>query len=119
MLARRKGLRRNICPPVIPISLNRTSAWSRLRLWREWPGFRLPLRIGQGTKLGSHAAGNRRRLTARLEAGEVGPVAPGDGAAETNAGLDGRVVHDVDGTLVVRRSLSEPREIREIATGGK
>ena len=92
---------------------------SGLWLWRERPDFGLPLRIGQGTELGCHAAGDRRCFTARLETGEIRPVAPGNRAAETHASLDGRVVHDVDHTLIVWRTLPEPREVAEVAARGE
>ena len=48
---------------------------------RERANLRLALRVRERTELGRHAARDRRRLAAALEAGEVGAVAPGDRAA--------------------------------------
>src|SRR5205807_8237988 len=77
--------------------------------------FGFPLRIGEFTKLGACAARDLSNLVAGLEAGKVRPVLPGERAAELHAGFDRRVVHDVDGALVVRRPLRETRKIAEVA----
>src|SRR5437867_12354162 len=85
------------------------------RGYRERPDFGLWLGVGERTELGSDAARDGRRFAARLEAGEVGPVAPREGTAQPHSGLDRGVVHDVDRAFVVGRSLAIAREVSEIA----
>ena len=71
------------------------------------PSLHLALRVLQRAKLGRDSAPDGGRLAHVLEAGEVGPVGPGERAAELLAGADGRVVDDVDQALVVGRALRE------------
>src|SRR5262245_31240451 len=94
-----------------------TTASSDLRLRRERPGLGLGWRVGQRAELRGHAARDRGGLAAGLEAGEVRAVAPGERAAQPDAGLERGVVHDVDRPLVVGRALTEAGEVAEIAAG--
>src|SRR5262245_14633950 len=94
---------------------------------RPFSFFGYPLPAGKGTdlrlalgvveiaKFGAGAAGDLRHFVAGLEAGEVRPLAPGERTAELDAGLDGGVVHHVDGALVVGIALPIAGEIAEVA----
>src|SRR5262249_44684353 len=90
---------------------------SRIGHGRVWPDFRLRLRMRQIPEFRLPAALNGDHLAARLETGEIGAVAPGEGAAEANAGAEGGVVHDIDEAFVIRRTLLVAGEIAEIARG--
>ena len=63
-------------------------------LFCERTNLGLTLRIGQRAELRSHAAGDGRRLTPGLEAGEVGTIAPGNRTAQPNARLQRGVMVD-------------------------
>src|SRR3954463_15441650 len=80
----------------------------------EWSHLRLALRVRERAQFSGRAARDGRRLAAGLEAGEVGAIAPRKRAAQTNLGLDRSVVDDVDGPLVIGRSLSVAREVAEV-----
>src|SRR5579884_430152 len=90
-----------------------------LRLSRERTHFRFPLGVGQRTEFSGSAASNGRHFAARLEAGEIGTIAPGKWTAEPDVCFDRRVMHDVDGAFVVRAALAISGEIAQIATRGK
>ena len=62
----------------------RARAESRLR---EWTHLRLCLGVRQQAELGGGTARNRSYFTPRLEAGEIGPVAPGQRTAQPHARL--------------------------------
>src|ERR1700761_2817901 len=81
--------------------------------------FGLPLRIGQRTQFVLHAALESAGFTARLEAGEVGTVAPGQRPAQPHTGLDSSVVHDVDLTLIIGIVLLVAGVITQIARRGE
>ena len=62
---------------------------------------------------------DRRKLAARLETGEIRAIAPRQRTAQSDAGLDGGVVDDVDRPLVVRRSLRVAGEVAESVLAAK
>src|SRR5688572_15897759 len=92
----------------------RTNHASLFQARGERPDVGLRLGIREGTEFGGDTAGDRRRLTAGLEAGEVRPIAPRERTAQPFARLDRGVMDDVDRALVVRRSLSIPRKVAQI-----
>src|SRR5919106_3851290 len=81
--------------------------------------FWLALRIRQRTKFRGGSARDRCGFVACLEAGEVGPVAPGQRTTQSHARLHRGVVNDVDRALVIGGSLLEARKVPEVAAGGE
>src|SRR5262245_26974129 len=75
---------------------------------------RFRLRVRERTEFRRHAARNRRSFAAGLEAREVWTISPRKWTAEPDARFDRRVVHDIDSAFIIRRSLTEPREVAEI-----
>src|ERR1019366_555419 len=60
---------------------------------------------------------NRHNFAGALEAGEIRPVAPCEGAAEPLARAQGCVMHDVDEALVIWRAHLVAGEVAEVAAG--
>src|SRR5688572_10291696 len=87
---------------------------SRPRWQGERPRLRLRLSVHQRAELRGNTAGDRCRLAAGLEAGEVGAVSPGEGTTQPHARLHGGVVNDIDGALVIRRALTVAGEVAQV-----
>src|SRR5450631_2205557 len=83
------------------------------------PDFGFGLRVLEGSKFVCDAAVDDRCLAAILEASEVRPAEPGEGATETLASFECGVVDDVDEALIVGRAFSVAGEISQVAAGGK
>src|SRR5262245_34309671 len=97
-------------PRMLVVPEPAVSASSLLGLGGVRSDFRLALRVRQRPELRRDPARNRGRFTAGLEAREIGAIAPRKRTAQPDAGLDGRIVHDVDRALVVWRALAVARE---------
>src|SRR3954452_23935520 len=88
-----------------------------LRLLCEGADFYFALGVAQWAELGGDATGDGGGFTGVLEAGEVRPIPPGEGTAQTLAGADGGVMDGVDQPFIIGRALRVAREVSEIAAG--
>ena len=68
----------------------------------ERSNVRLGLRVRQISQLRRHTATNCGDLGPRLEAREVRTIAPRQWSAEPDLRVEGRIMHDVDKTFVIR-----------------
>src|SRR5262249_58960647 len=73
--------------------------------WRKRSDFGFTLRVRQRAELRPDSRCDGRRFAARLETCEIGAIAPRERPAQAHAGFYRRIVNDIDGALVVRRSL--------------
>ena len=90
---------------LVPLSLRRC----------ERADLRLELCVCERTQFRSNAARDCRGFAARLEAGEIRAIPPGEWSAQSHAGSDGGVVDDVDRPLVIRRALAVSGKVSEIS----
>src|SRR5215472_4366033 len=86
---------------------------------RERPYFGSRLRVRELAQLDLHASCNGGHLIASLKAGEIRPVLPRPGTAQSHARLDGGVMDNVDLPFVIRIALLVATKIPEIAARSK
>ena len=88
-------------------------------LHSERPRFHLSLRVSKVAEFRRDAPGDRRGFTSGLESTEIRTIAPRERPTQPDAGVDRRIVDDVDGPFVVGRALSVAAEVAQISARGE